>query len=320
MNGQDEVNARDRRLLEEIEQIALQGNVERQQEDSLYGFCAHLACTVPEAGHDYQQQLHAQLSEKWQEQQAVWKREKLVKNDFYNCFLAPFQRRFKFLTRPQSPLGINLALVLATLLVVSLVVITSIPPTRTVVRDILKQIEMGMYPEAAQVESNPMPTTVPTPENQRAVETVIGPELGELPPGIGQATRTFTKLQQAQAQAGFELQTPTYLPDGYSLQEIKLPLAETSQMALLIYNGPGGEITLLQGPVGLTPASGPSQAVFATVNVTNTIFKKEAMIAGYPAAWIDGKGLVWKTESYFYELSGSNLSLMEATRIAESVH
>jgi hypothetical protein len=319
MNGQDEVNARDRRLLEEIEQIVLQGNVERQQEDSLYGFCAHLASTVPEAGHDYQQQLHAHLSEKWQEQQAVWKQEKLVKNDFYSSFPALIQRQFKSLTRPQSPLRINLALVLATILVISLVAITSIPPTRTIVRDSLKQLEMGMYPEVAQVESDPIPKVVPTSENQPAIKTVIGPESGMLSTGIDQETRTFTDLQQAQAQAGFELRTPTYLPEAYSLQEIKLPLAESSQMALLIYNGPGGEITLLQGLVGLTPASGPSQAVFATVNVTNTIFKKEAMIAGYPAAWIDGKGLVWKTESYFYELSGSNLSLIEATRIAESV-
>jgi hypothetical protein len=319
MNEQDEVNERDRRLLEEIEQIALQGNVERQQEDSLYGFCAHLASTVPEAGHDYQQQLHARLSEKWQEQQAVWKRETLVKNDFHSSFLASIQRQFKSITRPQSPLRINLALVLATLLVVSLVAINSILPTRTVVRNILKQIEMGMYPEVAQVESNPMPRTVPTPENQRTVETVIGPESGMLSTGIDQATRTFTDLQQAQAQVGFELRTPTYLPDGYSLQEIKLPLAESSQMALLIYNGPGGEITLLQGLVGLTPASQPSQAVFATVNVTNTIFKKEAMIAGYPAAWIDGKKLEWKTDSYFFELSGNNLPLIEAPKIAESV-
>lgn len=319
MDEQDEVSERDRKLLEEIEQIALQGNVERQQEDSLYGFCAHLASTVPEAGHDYQQQLRAHLSEKWQEQQAVWKREKLVKNDFYSSFLAPIQRQFKSLTRPQSPFRINLTLVLATLLVVSLVAITSIPPTHTVVRNILKQIEMGKSPEVVQVESYPIPKAVPTPANQPAIKTVIGPELGQLPPGIDQATRTFTDLQQAQAQAGFELQTPTYLPDGYSLQEIKLPLAESSQMALLIYNGPGGEITLLQGLVGLTPASRPSQAVIATVNVPNGIFKKEAMIAGYPAAWIDGKQLEWKTESYFYELSGSNLSLIEATRIAESV-
>ena len=319
MNEQDEVNARDRRLLKEIERIALQGNVERQQEDSLYGFCAHLASTVPEAGHDYQQQLHAHLSEKWQEQQAVWKREKLVENDFYSSFLAPIQRQFKSLTRPLSPLRINLALVLATLLVVSLIAIAFIPPTHTIVRNIFKQIVVGKYPEVAQVESNPIPTAVPTSEKQRTIETVIGPGLSKLPPGIDQVTRTFTDLQPAQAQAGFELQTPTYFTDGYSLQEIKLPLAESSQMALLIYNGPGGELTLLQGPIGLIPAKRSSQAVIATVNVTNSIFKKEAMIAGYPAAWIDGKQLEWKTESYFYELSGSNLSLIEATHIAESV-
>ena len=108
-------------------------------------------------------------------------------------------------------------------------------------------------------------------------------------------------------------------PDGYSLQEIKRPLAESAQMALLIYSGAGGELTLLQGTIGLIPAKRSSQAVIATVNVTNSIFKKEAMIAGYPAAWIDGKQLEWKTESYFYELSGSNLSLIEATHIAESV-
>lgn len=71
MDEPDEISERDRKLLEEIEQIALQGNVERQQEDSLYGFCAHLASTVPEAGQDYQQQLYAHLSEKWQEQQAA---------------------------------------------------------------------------------------------------------------------------------------------------------------------------------------------------------------------------------------------------------
>lgn len=242
-----------------------------------------------------------------------------MKNNFSGSFPASIQRQIKPLTHRQSFPRLNAALALAILLVVSLIVMTFIPPTHAIVRNVLKQIEMGTYPEVSRVESDTIPTLVPTPEKQWATDAGIGSESSALPPGIDQATRTFTDLQQAQAQAGFELQTPTYLPDGYSLEEIKLPPAESSQMALLIYNGPGGEITLLQGLVGLTPASGSSQAVFATVNMTNTIFKKEAMIAGYPAAWIDGKGLAWKTESYFYELSGSNLSLTEATRIAESI-
>lgn len=62
MSKRDELTERDRRLLEELKQIVDNGGGERRQEDSLYGFCAHLADAVPRADDAFRQRLEARLA------------------------------------------------------------------------------------------------------------------------------------------------------------------------------------------------------------------------------------------------------------------
>jgi len=67
MNRRDDLAERDRRLLEEIEEIIANGGRERRGEDSLYGLCAHLADTVPQADDAFRQRLGSRLLAKLQQ-------------------------------------------------------------------------------------------------------------------------------------------------------------------------------------------------------------------------------------------------------------
>jgi hypothetical protein len=62
MSNRNELTERDRRLLEELEQIVDNGGGERREEDSLYGFCAHLADAVPRADDAFRHRLQARLA------------------------------------------------------------------------------------------------------------------------------------------------------------------------------------------------------------------------------------------------------------------
>jgi len=71
MNEQTELTKQNRQLLEEIEEIVANGGGERREADSLYGFCAHLASTVPQADDAFRQRLEARLVTGMQQQQEV---------------------------------------------------------------------------------------------------------------------------------------------------------------------------------------------------------------------------------------------------------
>jgi len=62
MNDRHELTERDRKLLEKVDQILNGTNDKEREMDSLYGFCAHLASTVPQADHSFRQQLEARLA------------------------------------------------------------------------------------------------------------------------------------------------------------------------------------------------------------------------------------------------------------------
>lgn len=57
MNNENELTERDLELLEDIKEILVNEGGERRQADSPYGFCAHLASTVPQADDDFRQRL-----------------------------------------------------------------------------------------------------------------------------------------------------------------------------------------------------------------------------------------------------------------------
>jgi len=71
MSERNELTERDRKLLEKIEEIVANGGGEQREADSLYGFCAHLASTVPQADDAFRQRLEARLIARLQQQQKV---------------------------------------------------------------------------------------------------------------------------------------------------------------------------------------------------------------------------------------------------------
>ena len=71
MSERNELTERDRKLLEKIEEIVANGGGEQREADSLYGFCAHLASTVPQADDAFRQRLAARLVARMQQQKEV---------------------------------------------------------------------------------------------------------------------------------------------------------------------------------------------------------------------------------------------------------
>ncbi|MDY7039872.1 MAG: hypothetical protein SVX38_03310, partial [Chloroflexota bacterium] len=71
MRERNELTERDRKLLEKIEEIVANGGSEQRETDSLWGFCAHLASTVPQADDAFRQRLKARLVARMQQQQEV---------------------------------------------------------------------------------------------------------------------------------------------------------------------------------------------------------------------------------------------------------
>ncbi len=69
MSKQRELTKRDQELLKKIGEILANGGGEMREVDSLYGFCAHLASTVPRADDTFREQLGSRLVTKLEGQQ-----------------------------------------------------------------------------------------------------------------------------------------------------------------------------------------------------------------------------------------------------------
>ena len=132
------------------------------------------------------------------------------------------------------------------------------------------------------------------------------------------AVRHFSTYDVAQAAVFFGLRQPGYLPAGYVFREAMLaPIHWT----FLFYDGPDGDIILAQKPAfqGERPNGETGHFTPTSVEVRTNKPIETVTLNGRPAGWIDGYGLIWETESISYILGGTNLSLDEATRIAESL-
>ncbi|MDQ3856438.1 MAG: hypothetical protein M3281_08620, partial [Chloroflexota bacterium] len=70
MDEFQELTRRDRRLLRKVDAILCGGGKEREAE-SVEGFCAHLASTVPQAGETFEARLEARLLARMRQQQSA---------------------------------------------------------------------------------------------------------------------------------------------------------------------------------------------------------------------------------------------------------
>ena len=148
------------------------------------------------------------------------------------------------------------------------------------------------------------------------IRTAIGNFAGNVLPGQDATVRRFSTFDEAQAVVLFSLRQPSYLPAGYIFREaIVTPL----DWAFLFYGGPNGDIILAQMPVGERPGGDAQHSIFAETGTLTDKPIEPAILNGQPAGWVDGHSLMWEAEGISYALGGLDLSLDEATRIAESL-
>ena len=112
-----------------------------------------------------------------------------------------------------------------------------------------------------------------------------------------------------------------YLPTGYAFLDAMVAPSPDDR-AFLFYSGPDGEIVLTQTPVyerwnEQTDCSATFSASVFWSGTDEPI--EEVMLNGQRAAWVEGTSLMWEAEGIVHILGGANLSLDEATRIAESL-
>lgn len=319
MNVDDQLNEQDQRLLEKVEMILSNETVSQLEEDSMYGMCGHLASTVPLVSSGFEERLWERITAKpvgmRQSDQAghyaAWSRRATP-----SLNLRP-ARGYLLKSRP--------AWIIAILLLVVVVSVAFVPPVKAFVGEFIQRVILGKY---SWVERGEMPFPGPTPtySTQRwNIETDLGGDSGEISADGEAVIRSARTLEDAQKMAGFSLWLPAYLPDGYTFRQALLPPENTIQRVYLFFFGPGKDITIILTPVGEKMEQG-GNGIYVTMAATVTLSVvytngslEETTVHGQPAAWVDGKMLVWEANGFNSVVGGLDLGLEEATRIAESM-
>lgn len=192
---------------------------------------------------------------------------------------------------------------------------------------LVQSLVLGRHTTVQQVSSaTATPTKKPTTSEQLVVERrgdswIIRTAIGTLTspallPGRDVSVRHYTDLERVQEAVSFDLRLPGYLPPGYTFREaIVTPLYR----AFLLYGGPDGDIILLQMPVGQQPGGESDHSLYAVVEMLTDQPFESATLDGQQAAWVGDRCLMWEAHGINFILGGGNLSLEEATRIAQSL-
>ncbi len=134
------------------------------------------------------------------------------------------------------------------------------------------------------------------------------------PADVAVRNETVT-LAQAINEAGFDVRVPTFVPDGYTLGQVRL-LCVAPYDVFMIYEGPGEQLGLYQSfvnPLGANGAERRGIDVF-----TNKTFQ-DVMVGDSQAALIDDTSLVWEQDDVSFNLIGPGLGKDTLMRIAESL-
>lgn len=194
---------------------------------------------------------------------------------------------------------------------------------------LLQSLQLGPHTSVQQVvpgdPGTPRPSRPAAPEVMQSedrwiIRTAIGSFGGNVRPGEPAAVLHFDSMEGAQAASSLYLRRPAYLPAGYKFREA---LVASSTSGFFFFDGPRGEIVLVQTPVYERVEEQPGGATTSTsvvVGVLSDAPVEEVVVRGnWRAAWFEGHSLVWEAEGVSYTLGGVDLSLDEAIRIAESV-
>jgi len=120
-------------------------------------------------------------------------------------------------------------------------------------------------------------------------------------------------LAQAQAEAGFAFQVPTFLPAGFALREVRL-LGVAPFDVVLVFEGPDARLALFQSAVGVLADS--SRRV---INIDTAGAVEVVMVGETQAAVLQGEWLVWEAGGISFYLIGPDLDLPTLVHIAESL-
>ncbi len=190
-----------------------------------------------------------------------------------------------------------------------------------------KLIVLGAYSTAQKIEASV--TGRPLPDDSWDVALWPGAGIGgNALPGANPEVRSVTDIQEAQKLAAFQIKTPAFLPEGYSLREVKLAPVWTGAGALVLpnnpnvfmfYKGPGKDIVLVQQPVGSQPTLDASAEIGRSVGLATNGQLEEMKVRGHTGAWVNGNTLVWEEDGISYWVGGPKLDLDQAMHIAESL-
>lgn len=202
------------------------------------------------------------------------------------------------------------------------------------VAEILQTIHVGPFTEVSRVAPAGGEGKILSPAqvqelkeryNIWSVSTPIGEFGGNLPLGQDATVLRFQTVDAAQAVTPMTIRQPAHLPAGYTLRELALP--PMKDQVFLFYDGPAGDIVIVEAAVGVkygpVVAQGENQAsqeasVVADNVVTDAPITPVAF-DGRQAAWIEDGGLRWEADGRSYAVGGADLSLEEALRIAGSL-
>jgi hypothetical protein len=132
----------------------------------------------------------------------------------------------------------------------------------------------------------------------------------------------IVSLSQAIREVGQGLQLPTVLPDGYTLEGIRL-LGLPPYTVFVSYTGPNGRLGVYQTTLGTISVERPSldavvvDARASAVVTDGTI--EEVMIGEISAGLVEGEALVWEEGGRSFQLIGPGLDIEILLQIAESL-
>jgi len=160
-------------------------------------------------------------------------------------------------------------------------------------------------------------------------ETCAGKETTTTPPlGFGKTTIVDTTLEKAQAEVGFKIRKPSYLPflSKQRVQLVKDHLNDGKVMAsvILIYDVPSADIKLPDDAVhkgGFAvyqiPGDGPKETLFPTTDIE--IDGVTGRIQAPQGVGITPIQVFWAKNGVYYNVVGEGLSKEELVKIARSL-
>jgi hypothetical protein len=174
------------------------------------------------------------------------------------------------------------------------------------IQETVSSIVLGAYSTAQRVEA--FMNGEPVPDDKWSIGVF---------PDTDADVLSVSSVDEAQQLTMFQIHIPTYLPEGYVLEDIKLaPFINGSRSVVhdeagvyLIFNKAGSMIVIVQQSVGSNRSVGFS---------TNGTLE-EVDLNGRTAAWADGHLLMWEADGISYLVGGPDLVIEEAIKIANSL-